>query len=261
MIDRIEYSIVDRCNLNCKYCCHYAPVVNEYEVTVEQFEEDVHNLSVLTNEGKELGTLGILGGEPLMHPKFMDICKIAREQLPWSRIRVTTNGILLLSMSKQHLAMLRRLDVEILISKYSDKIDYKHMENLLNEYHIVYKFCQNNDYVTFYKYSIDEKGTMNAEWMHNLCTLWKEKPYYTCHELRDGRLYPCSQIARAEYLNKLYGLNLPTSDFIVIRNKSLQEVEEFLNKCPDMCRYCKVEEWNVPKGTWQKSEGKKEEFI
>ena len=261
MIDRIEYSIVDRCNLNCKYCCHYAPVVNEYEVTIEQFADDILALSILTEHGRELGTLGILGGEPLMHPKFIDLCKIARDKLPWSRIRVTTNGILLLSMPKQYLAMLRRLDIEILISKYSRKIDYKRMEKLLNDYHIVYKFCQNNDYVTFYKYSIDQTGEQSGEEMHNLCTLWKEKPYYTCHELRDGKLYPCSQIARAEYLNKLYGLNLPIDDYIIIRDHSLSDIEQFLKEEARMCSYCKVKERNIPKGKWQKSECKMEEFV
>ena len=107
-IERIEYSITDQCNLNCAYCCHYAPIAEPYKVDINQFTRDMYELARLTEKGKYLGTLGILGGEPLIHPQFIELCITAREYLPYSRIRVTTNGLLLNKLNKRDLCILRR---------------------------------------------------------------------------------------------------------------------------------------------------------
>lgn len=260
-IDRIEYSITDQCNLNCKYCCHYASIAKPYRVAVVSFINDMKRLSKLTKNGAYLGTLGILGGEPLLHPQFTELCVTARKYLPLSRIRVTTNGLLLHTLTKQELSILHRFDIEILISKYRDTDNFTAMSNLLDEYKIIHKFCNHNDLVVFSKYAIDETGSQDAVKTHNQCDLWQE--YYTCHELRDGYLYPCSQIARVDTLNERYNLHLPDKQLssINIYSASLSDILKFLKRPCVHCKYCKVSEWTIPKGTWQKSTKTKEEFI
>lgn len=264
MIDRIEYSITDQCNLNCAYCCHYAAIAKTYFVNFNQFESDVIRLSELTSEGKQLGTLGILGGEPLLHPDFIDICITARKFLPLSRIRVTTNGLLLHKLTKQQLCILHRYDIEILISKYRETDDFDGMHNLLTEYGIIHKFCQNGNLVEFYKYSMDENGEQNVIEAHNNCELWSGSRYYTCHELRDGELYPCSQIARAASLNEKFGTAFRVSphDSINIHKHTLSEIQSFLTTPTLFCRYCKTKEWTTNNvGTWKRSNKVKEEYV
>lgn len=261
LIDRIEYSITDQCNLNCAYCCHYAPIADKYFVDVQQFKSDIERLSKLTDEGRYLGTLGILGGEPLLHNDFIELCTFARKMLPFSRIRVTTNGLLLKYLTKPELCILRRFDIEILISKYRETDNFDEMAKLLEEYKIVYKFCSNNELVTFTKFCLDETGSQNAKISHNQCDLWQG--YYTCHELRDGMLYPCSQIARVDTLNKRFNLNLPDklSSAINIYEATLEDLVNFLSKPVIHCKYCKVSEWNKPVGKWKRSDKSKEEFV
>lgn len=261
MIDRIEYSITDQCNLNCAYCCHYASIAKEYFVELQSFKDDVHRLAELTNAGRQLGTLGILGGEPLLHSDFIEIVTYARTVLPFSRIRVTTNGLLLNRLTKPQLAILHRFDIEILISKYRETDNFDTMDKLLTEYGIIHKFCSNNELVTFCKYAMDPDGMQDPKESHSKCELWQE--YYTCHELRDGNLYPCSQIARAGSLNDRYGTNfeIVQDDYINIYKSTLNEIESFLRKTPTFCKYCKVDEWHKPVGKWKRSTGVKEEFI
>ena len=262
MIDRIEYSITDQCNLNCAYCCHYAPIAKRYFVYKDSFEEDMLQLSILTDNGRKLGTIGILGGEPMLHPEFVELCIIARKYLPFSRVRVTTNGLLLNKLSKQELCILRRFDIEILISKYRNTDDFDAMDKLLTEYNIVHKFCNNNELVEFSKFELDETGNQDAEASHNACTLWQG--YYTCHELRDGRLYPCSQIARVDTLNERFNLNLPDKylSSIDIHHHTLSEIIEFLEKTPVHCKYCKSAQWSKSNvGQWKQSNKDKEEFV
>jgi molybdenum cofactor biosynthesis enzyme MoaA len=43
----------------------------------------------------------LLGGEPLLHPRAIDIIKIARKYFPNKDIRFLTNGLLLSKMSKE----------------------------------------------------------------------------------------------------------------------------------------------------------------
>lgn len=263
-IERIEYSITDQCNLNCAYCCHYAPIAKEYYVEELQFYNDISRLAELTYNGRLLGTLGILGGEPLLHPKFIEFCIYARQKLAYSRIRVTTNGLLLNKLNKRDLTMLRRYDIEILISKYRKEDDFNSIEKLLNEYKIIYKFCNNNNFVEFSKFSIDETGSQDIYISHDNCDLWQGKKYYTCHELRDGYLYPCSQIARIDTLNERYNLNVLNKEYsaINIYKNDLETIVKFLKNPVPHCMYCKSKEWQTNSvGQWKKSTKAKEEFI
>lgn len=263
MINRIEVSITDRCNLNCAYCSHYASLCKDTkDMSVATFGGDIAVLGELTKDGRELGTLGILGGEPFLHQQLYDMLYIARKYLPFSRVRLTTNGTTILQLTGQQLAMLRRFDIEILISKYAQGIDYIGIERVLRANNITYKFTQNGHYTEFYKYSMDEKGEQTPEESHKNCTLWCGT--YTCHELRNGELYPCSQIARSHILNDKFGTNFKETmvDSITIRTHTLKEIEEFLKKPVLFCRYCKTKEWPMNNmGKYKPSQCNKEEFI
>lgn len=262
MINRIEVSITDRCNLNCAYCSHYASLCKDTkDMSVATFGGDIAVLGELTNDGRELGTLGILGGEPFLHPQLYDMLYIARKYLPFSRVRLTTNGTAILGLTGQELAMLRRFDIEVLISKYTHKILYDDIEQILKDNRIVYKFTQNGTITEFCKYSMDESGSQSPDDSHEHCTLWRGT--YTCHELRNGSLYPCSQIARAHILNDRFGTNFKETnqDSISIRCRTLEDIEEFLKQSVPFCKYCKTKEWNRCMGTYKPSNCVKEEFI
>jgi len=59
------YEIVHHCNLNCKGCDHCAPIAEEEFVSVEQIIKD---LTLLKSRFFNIFQLGIMGGEPLLHP-------------------------------------------------------------------------------------------------------------------------------------------------------------------------------------------------
>jgi len=62
----MEIRITDYCNLNCKYC--YAKPFSGREMSFADFKEVVH-------QAKEMGVFlfYIAGGEPLLHPHFLDM--------------------------------------------------------------------------------------------------------------------------------------------------------------------------------------------
>lgn len=261
MINRIEYSIIDQCNLNCAYCSHYASICKTTPIDYTDFMVDIERLSRLTDEGRELGTLGILGGEPMLHKDWIEMCVVARYYLPFSRIRVTTNGTLIPKLTGQQLGILRRNDIEILISKYTNKINYKQIEDILNEYHIVWKYTQHGKLTNFAKYHLDEQGQRIPSISHEHCDLWQGT--YTCHELRNGWLYPCSQIVRYAELNREFKTKFYDclENCRNIHTSTLEQIEEFLKKPVPFCKFCKTEEWDNQQGEYRPSTKSKDEFI
>jgi len=57
---RFETDIVGHCNLNCKCCNHFSPLVEEYFVKPEIFEKDFSRLSELAGRNNE--NIDLMGG-------------------------------------------------------------------------------------------------------------------------------------------------------------------------------------------------------
>ena len=95
-IPYFNVNIVDHCNLNCKYCDHFAPIAEEKYVNINDLKKDFKRISSLV----EINSVGLMGGEPLLHPQLPEILKMSREILKNTRLTIFTNGILLLNQKK-----------------------------------------------------------------------------------------------------------------------------------------------------------------
>ena len=78
---------------------------------------------------KELGTLNLLGGEPLLNPKIIDFMRIARENLPNTNIQIVTNGILLNEQKEDFWHACNKYDIKIVVTKYPIKLDFEKIKN------------------------------------------------------------------------------------------------------------------------------------
>jgi MoaA/NifB/PqqE/SkfB family radical SAM enzyme len=100
--------ITNRCNLACRHCfTNSSPAVDtSVEMTTPRLVELV----------KELATLGVLevglaGGEPLLHPDWVEILGEVTAQ--GMNLIVTTNGLLLDDAAVVHLARIAPMDVRV----------------------------------------------------------------------------------------------------------------------------------------------------
>lgn len=85
----LDIPIIRSCNLNCRGCLtfsdskHVKGLVNLYEslpwltVWAEKIEPDI---------------VTVFGGEPLLHPRFVEWCKAIRNLWPNCELRINTNG-------------------------------------------------------------------------------------------------------------------------------------------------------------------------
>lgn len=112
----LSVEITDSCNELCRHCYHP-------EKRKPAFLSDIVLLDKLFAEFGELGFmfLTITGGEPLLHPKFEEICKIAQKNR--YAISLKTNGTLINAESVKFFQGLKPLNIEI--SLYSAD-DFEH---------------------------------------------------------------------------------------------------------------------------------------
>jgi organic radical activating enzyme len=92
----IDYHIVDGCNLACEGCSHWTDVYDlKNVVDVNTFKEEVtHWINKISKVGYYYDYLVILGGEPLLHPRLLDILNISLDitkNLP-TKVKLITNG-------------------------------------------------------------------------------------------------------------------------------------------------------------------------
>lgn len=122
--------LTEHCNLNCKACAHFAPLVKEKGFTdITEFTRDMERLSGLSRG--EMRYIDLLGGEPLLHPDIASFLSVTRKNFPVGTIRIITNGLLLKAMKQDFWDAVTENRITIIISKYLETVDYEKLLDLI----------------------------------------------------------------------------------------------------------------------------------
>lgn len=84
----MQIEILNGCNLQCSNCTRFVGHhLKPFVMDLETFEKALDSLEGWPNE------IGIMGGEPTLHPNFREICKLMQEKVPDRKKRALwTNG-------------------------------------------------------------------------------------------------------------------------------------------------------------------------
>ena len=83
----IQIEITNKCNLSCSNCTSGVGHHKEtFFMDLESIEKAIDSL-----EGYK-GKIGIMGGEPTMHPQFKEICEIVQRKVPKGNACIFTSG-------------------------------------------------------------------------------------------------------------------------------------------------------------------------
>jgi len=88
---KLNFGITSRCNLRCKTCNIWKTPSKNFnkELTTKEVKKTFKNLP------SNFSWLTISGGEPFLRKDFVDIIKIAKEEIPsLNLVKINTNGIL-----------------------------------------------------------------------------------------------------------------------------------------------------------------------
>lgn len=249
------YEIVHHCNLNCKSCDHFSPLADEEYVKLETYEKDINEMN---KKFDRIANIGIMGGEPLLHPNLDKILEITRKILKKTNILVFTNGIMLKKQPEYFWETLQKTNILLVITKYDLNINYKNIENIAKKNNVkIFYENEAKPRTEFNRICINEEGTENIFLSYKNCYQG-----HNCPTLEDGILYKCPIIPGARHFNKYFNKNLKITekDGINIYNDvEKRKIYEYLSSPSDFCRYCK-KNLKKDKVIWSLSKRKLEEW-
>lgn len=263
----LEYlilNILDHCNLRCQGCDHFACISDKHLVPYEVLHRDLDRLAEIF-QGDYIDKIAVMGGEPLLHPELLNILTDVRAHFPYTIIRLTTNGLLLLKQNNDFWRVCRENDVTIVNTKYPINLDFDMMQERAKEEQVKFQyFEQTGEHIikkSFKKY-INLKGDGNPVENFVKCPISNYGNF-----LMEGKLYGCPFSCQSyRIFNKKFNENLRMTeddylDIYKINNK--KEVFDFAARPKYYCRYCMglstLYDWARSKGDiyeWLEKESK-----
>ena len=256
-LKNLDYHLAEHCNLNCKNCDHFSPIAKPCLAKIEDFERDIKRFAQISRQ--KLYKLNLLGGEPLLNPQIIDFMRIARENLPKTKIRIITNGILLNEQKEDFWHACNKYDIKIVVTKYPIKLDFEKIKNTAKKHNVKFKFYGETGGVTktSYHLPLDLKGQQNIS--ENFANCFHAN---RCVMLKNGKIYPCTVAPNIEHFNKFFGYEIPLTDqdgIDIHTTEDIKEVLKFLAKPIPFCKYCNVK-CRTFGHEWEISEKKEEEW-
>lgn len=236
----LQYHIADHCNLNCKGCNHFSPLVKEKKFPdLNSVISDLEHLSKIVDY---IDWIAILGGEPFLNPDWKLYAMETRKIWKYSFISIFTNGLLLNKLSENDFEFLRKWNIGITISLYKnnwgfiDDILIKIKKNGIN--------CNVNmedGPICEFSSSFDLKSKDDYVIKRKLCT-----QYCTC--IRNGNITPCAPMMFVDIFNDYFHTDIPQDKALNIYEEELtfEKFKEKLARPMKICRYCnmtKIKEW------------------
>lgn len=237
---RFEVHLTEHCNLNCKGCSHFSPLAKEEFVDLEEYSNDLYQLSKLFNG--EVEYIHLMGGEPLLNPNIEEIFDITRKAFPVGHLQLITNGILLSSMKDSFWENCQKNSIEIMPTRYPINISYdENIKKKAEKYNLHYQIYNMGDaQKSLYSFKLSEYGGEAIDYNFYRCEMAN-----ICINLSHGKLYPCVFPAYVHHLNDYFNTNfiVSTNDGVDIYTaKSGKEIMEKLSHPIPFCKYCKVRE-------------------
>ena len=238
-LPHIEFRISEHCNLNCKMCVEYCPLVKEPTfMSLGKFTQDMKQLHKFIDD---FAAIRILGGEPLLNPEVTEYMKVCRELYPVSPVHLVTNAILLPKMSDEFFDTVRDNNIIICISFYPPmKSKMQQIAELLQSQKVMYRI---GGYVQgFFKNQTLKKNNPNE--------IFKQCGWSQCHNLSDGKIAACYRPFVTKYFNAYYNKGLPEDGALNLYEEGLttEKLKAHLLKPFERCSYCtsdKLFEWGV----------------
>ena len=228
-LQRCIVNIIDHCNLNCAHCDHFSSIASPREIPFAQIDRDLRRLRDLL--GDRVGTLRVMGGEPLLHHELDEILKSCREVFPDSPIDIFTNGSLLSTESESFWTLCRDADITLQVTKYPVQIDYEKAEKIAGEFGETVK--------TLYHEPLDLSGSQDPTRSFMKCSR-----AVNCSMLSEGRLYPCTMAGCVQIFNEKFGKSIPLTEHDGINLYEMENGDRLLEKLSrpmPICRFCDID--------------------
>ena len=180
----VEFSAADHCNIRCAGCSHMSPFLRPRLPLEIELTRDMNRLATAMFADE----IKILGGEPLLNPRIVEILKAAKASGVAARVVLTTNGLLLHTMPTEFWASVD----EVRLSLYPRA---RPTERLIDQARERAKesgtYLRIEEYSSFRVTMVTEPHPPDAitKMIFRTC---KNAHMYHCHMVHQGWLYKCA---------------------------------------------------------------------
>lgn len=243
------FLITNYCNIKCCGCtvgCDIRPQEENWYLSPEDFRKNLQILKKITNYTFDID---FSGGEPLLHPNFLELCEIAKQEMPNSKIRIWTNGKKITDFSDEELIQyIKKYNLHFFLSVYgNEKLLKNYQYNKKRFQKIKYPnnlFLQGSridfSYLTYNNFYYPENSNKKKERDINFII----KKFQTCNRFEEKQLFI--------YKNKMFGcyqapfiveldknLKFKTTDYIDLNKiTNEQQILDYFSIPKHMCLYC-----------------------
>lgn len=236
-LDKIDYHLVDACNLACKFCSHYSNYRQPLNaVTLEQAEQEWSTWAKLIQPKQIM----LLGGEPTLNKQLTELTDLAASIWKNTQVKIFTNG----GFWENHpnlTEVLKRIGGCVFCSlHHSDPVKKQDIRDKFKEtiragVHVHFGEIARN-WQAFYRIGEDGKPT---PYESEPAEAWKVCTARYCAVLKANKLWKCPQVAYADSLKSdafpqfaKYEACEPEENAIIDFFKRREMPEDCCSHCP-----------------------------
>lgn len=250
---RVQYPVVDHCNLNCRGCSSYANIAESHFITCEEFERDI---KAMKEKIKKLQMFVFYGGEPILHPELHTLISIFKEYYPSAPVEIISNGIMIPKISDKLIDVMVKWEICFVITQYLPTIKMlPQIVEFLEKNSIDYRIVEPVE--QFFR--MLTKTEQDEEASYERC-----KEVFHCKTIRGGKLYPCPTIPltleRLDYLGiDMAEVEKEGCSFDLYHgSENVWDMLVRLKTSFPMCRFCQADLDKIP---WRIGKPEKSDWI
>jgi len=183
--EALEIAVTEHCNFSCKSCSHLAPILKKSVVEPSEIKAA---LSLLSRHYKATH-VRLVGGEPLLHPRLVDLIEAIKLSGVTERVRVITNGSLPNRMTPEFWVAVD----EVHISIYPGKEMSRAALETLAEQSEKYGKCLVVKRFDRFRETYAQKGSDDFHLINRIYRSCQIAHTWRCHTVSRGYFYLCPQ--------------------------------------------------------------------
>lgn len=257
---KLEVLLAAHCNLKCRYCARFSCIADK---EFYEFDQIVNDIRTLKKNKLNVTCLSLSGGEPLLHPRIIEICRTIRLLFHKIAITIFTNGKDISHMTEQFWKTLRACGVVIIFTKYDhSKINYDELIELCNKHRIkCYNVCEVAKEDIDHTRSRMAANRLNPNGSEKFFSRNKLNCFEDCPTLYNGYIYQCGKVAFVHILNKKFNkqFEVVDADKLPVERATTDNYIEFMKQGTPFCKYCNCSpsEWHP----WENSNFCEDDWI
>lgn len=177
--------VAEHCNLSCRGCSSLSPALPHRFLDADSIERDLALLAT----AYRAGFIRVLGGEPLLHPRLLDVFAAVRRSGVAPRIEVVTNGVLLSRMAE---TFWRAVDLVIVSSYPGTSMSAEqatHCQRLAERHGVALVFKYNDEF----REQVAIRGAADAALVQQIYNTCQIAHVWRCQIVADGHFFKCPQ--------------------------------------------------------------------